>query len=75
MNYKTLLFDILDGIAQITLNRPEIFNAVDLDSALDLMHASIECSENPSVRSILITAKGRMFCPGGNLAFFQKTGR
>jgi enoyl-CoA hydratase/carnithine racemase len=39
MKYTTLLFDIRDHVAHITLNRPEALNAINLEWSRDLMHA------------------------------------
>ncbi|MGA9048412.1 MAG: enoyl-CoA hydratase-related protein [Dehalococcoidia bacterium] len=67
MQFKTLLFDIADSVATITLNRPEANHAIDLQMAKDLCYAAMHCSENSAVRAILITATGPVFCAGGDL--------
>lgn len=72
--YSTLLFAVRDGIARITLNRPEAANSVNLEMARDLMHAALVCDEDPTVRAVVITGAGRVFCGGGDLKAFAAQG-
>jgi enoyl-CoA hydratase/carnithine racemase len=62
-----LLCSIRDRVAVITLNRPEVRNALsdDLTPALRAMIKS--CGENPEVGALLITGAGNAFCAGGNV--------
>ncbi len=70
MSYETLLFEVDDGLATITLNRPDNANAMDIVMSMELMQASIECDENPDIRAVLITGAGKMFSAGGDLKSF-----
>jgi 2-(1,2-epoxy-1,2-dihydrophenyl)acetyl-CoA isomerase len=74
MAYETLLFEKKDGLAHITLNRPEAANALNLQMGRELMQVAIACDEDPSVRAVLMDASGRMFCAGGDLASFADAG-
>src|ERR1700687_3194081 len=62
-----LLCAIRDRIAIITLNRPEVRNALSdrLTPALRTMIKT--CGENPDVGALLITGAGTAFCAGGNV--------
>src|SRR6202021_1727972 len=62
-----LLCVIRDGVAVITLNRPEVRNALSdrLTPALRTMIKS--CGENPQVGALLITGAGTAFCSGGDV--------
>ncbi len=71
MEYKEILFEVKNGVAHITLNRPEASNALNPEMAKELMHAAIRCDEDPSVRAVLITAAGKIFCAGGDLKDFK----
>jgi 2-(1,2-epoxy-1,2-dihydrophenyl)acetyl-CoA isomerase len=71
---KTLLYEVKDHVARITFNRPDAANALDLQMALDLMHASIKVSEDPAVRAVIITGAGKMFSGGGDLKSFAAQG-
>ncbi|MCX8118626.1 MAG: enoyl-CoA hydratase-related protein [Desulfobacterota bacterium] len=70
MTYTTLLFDVKDHVAHITLNRPEALNAINLEWSRDLMHAILRCDEDPEIKAVLISAAGSHFCAGGDLKAF-----
>lgn len=70
MTYSTLLLDVRDGVARITLNRPAAANAINLELATDFMDAALRADEDPRVRAVLITGAGKMFCGGGDLKTF-----
>ena len=74
MEYRTLGFELHDHVARITLNRPELGNALDGEMGRELMHAAIRCSEDRAVRAVLLTGAGRMFCVGGDLKSFAAQG-
>lgn len=74
MAYETLNFDLADGVATITLNRPDAANSMDLQMGKDLMDVSIACGENKDVRAVLLTGEGSMFCAGGDLRSFSQAG-
>jgi 2-(1,2-epoxy-1,2-dihydrophenyl)acetyl-CoA isomerase len=71
---KTLIYEVKEGVARITFNRPDAANALDMQMALDLMHASIQASEDQAVRAVLITGAGKMFSGGGDLKSFAAQG-
>src|SRR5215831_15808049 len=60
MSYSTLLFDMRDGVATVTLNRPEAANSLNIDLARDLMQAMLRCDEDPAIRAVVLTGAGRM---------------
>src|SRR5438445_12271791 len=70
MNYAKILLDIRDGIAIITLNRPEAYNALDMQLATELHDAVVTCSEDAAVRVVVVTGSGRAFCAGGDVKGF-----
>lgn len=70
MTFESILFDVADGVATITFNRPDQGNSMDLPVMRDLMHASIECDEDDAIRAVIITGTGRFFSAGGDLASF-----
>jgi len=74
MQYSTILFEVKDNVARITLNRPEAANALNLDMSKDLMHAALQCSEDPNIHVVIITGAGRMFSGGGDLKSFAAQG-
>jgi len=74
MNFENLLYDVGDGVARITLNRENAANAIDLATARELMQAATAADEDASVRAVVLGARGRMFCAGGDLTAFQGAG-
>ena len=73
-DYTTLSLAVEDGLATITLERPEAANAIDLAMGLDLMHSAILCDEDPVIRAVFITLCGRFFCAGRDLNSFAGVG-
>src|SRR5689334_404188 len=74
MDYATLRFALADGVARITLDRPDAANALNAEMARELAHAAIRCSEDRSVRAVILTGAGRMFSGGGDLKSFAAQG-
>jgi len=74
MELENLTYAVRDGVARITLDRPDAANALDLALSRELMHAAIAADEDPAVRAVLIAANGRMFCAGGDLGSFRHAG-
>jgi len=74
MIYETILFDLKDHGAYITLNRPDAANGVNMALGKDLMHAAIRCDQDPEIRAVLLTGAGKMFSAGGDLKYFIDLG-
>lgn len=73
MNYKMLTFDIRENVAWITLNRPESFNAMNLELMKELLDVANRCGSEPSVRAAVLTGAGnKAFCAGGDVAGFAR---
>lgn len=60
-------FEIVENVARVTLAQPERGNPIDLAFAVELSRIAIECDENPSVRSVMLDAKGKYFSVGADL--------
>jgi len=63
-----------NGIARLTLNRPQVGNAIDTAMAKALMHASIDCDEDDTIRCVVLGSTGRLFCAGGDIGSFAAAG-
>ena len=70
MDLQTLLFNVKGGVAEITINRPDANNSLDLACAKELMDAAILCDTDPEIRAVIITGSKNAFCPGGDLKSF-----
>lgn len=73
-NESPLLVERRGAVAVLTLNRPTVGNAFDVPLARALMEATIACDEDDSVRCVLLTGCGRMFCAGGDVGAMAKAG-
>lgn len=58
---------IKNGIAYITLNRPEVFNSFNREMALRLQQVLDDCESNPDIRTMVLTGNGKAFCAGQDL--------
>ncbi len=74
MSLETLRYNVENGIATITINRPDSANAMSPVMARELSEVTLESDVNPEVRAILITGSGKMFCAGGDLGIFADAG-
>src|SRR5258708_37110714 len=63
-----VIFEIKDGIAFITLNRPARMNALNRELALALQQCLDEAANNKEVKAVYLTGAGRAFCAGQDLA-------
>jgi enoyl-CoA hydratase/carnithine racemase len=73
MAYDTILLDVKDQVATITLNRPQRLNAWTGRMAAELGDAMAACNENDDVRVVVLTGAGRAFCAGADLGGGKKT--
>ena len=64
---RTVLVEVHDRVATVTLSRPEAGNALDLDVGRDLLAAALRCEGDPEVRAVVVTGAGKHFCFGGDL--------
>ena len=67
MTYKCLLYEVKDGIATLTLNRPERLNALGDTLRDDLHHAVLRAAGDEEVRAMVLTGAGKGFCSGGDV--------
>src|SRR6266446_7041665 len=70
MNFESLILDRRDGVATITLNRPDALNALNLALGRELFHAALDVDDDPSVRCVVITGAGKAVCAGGDVKDF-----
>ena len=74
MNLETLIYEKIEGVAKITINRPENYNSLNHTMSRELLQVAIECDEDKEVRAILFTGSGdKSFCAGGDLISFKKS--
>src|SRR6478609_7466805 len=71
--YRKILYELREGVARITLNRPEKRNALDGEIVADLKAAFTASASDDTCRVVLLTGAGADFCSGADLASLEKT--
>ncbi len=72
-SFETLLYSVEDGIATITLNRPDKLNAFNTTMMQELIAAFDETDADDNVKAVIITGAGRAFCAGADLSAGAQT--
>ena len=68
MDYQHVRYEVADGVATVTLHRPEVLNSFTRPMSAELQDALRRAAEDASVRAVLLTGAGRGFCAGQDLA-------
>ena len=71
--YRKILYEMRDGVARITLNRPDKRNALDGEIVAELKAAFSASAADDACRVVLLTGAGTDFCSGADLANLGKT--
>lgn len=64
---ETLIYEVRDHVACITLNRPKALNALNAALKAELADAIARAGSDPAVRAVVLTGAGRGFCAGGDI--------
>ncbi len=65
--YKEIKFELFEGIAKITMNRPRYYNAFTPLTVKEMIDAMFICRDNPDIQCIVFTGQGdKAFCSGGD---------
>ena len=71
--FETLLYAVEDGVALITLNRPDKLNAFNTQMMRDMIAAFDATDADDAVRCVIVTGAGRAFCAGADLSAGAQT--
>ena len=78
MTFETVLYELKDGVATVTMNRPDALNALSMQLTLEL-GAAFRQAVADGARAVILTGTGRAFCSGGDLremqSMWEKEGR
>jgi enoyl-CoA hydratase/carnithine racemase len=66
--FETLLYDVADRVATVTLNRPDRLNAVNTTVIRELVEAFDRADGDDGVRAVIVTGAGRAFCAGADIS-------
>lgn len=72
MPYETMLYEVDQGVARITLNRPEVLNAISSQMIEELQAVLNTVHDDDAVRAVVLTGAGRGFCSGADLKARQR---
>ena len=73
MDYREIRFELADGIAVVTLHRPDRLNAFTGRMGEELTHAYERCDADDEVRVVILTGAGRAFCAGVDMSSGEQT--
>jgi enoyl-CoA hydratase/carnithine racemase len=68
--YETILYEVADEIATVTLNRPTKLNAYTAKMGYEIVDAMRQADDDSGVRVIILTGAGRAFCAGADISGF-----
>lgn len=71
---ETIAFAVLDGVAHVVLDRPDVRNAIDLRLAQDWLQVARAIAGDPGIRAVLIRGNGPALTVGGDLAYMAEHG-
>lgn len=71
--FETLLYAVDDGVATVTLNRPEKLNAFNTQMMRDMIAVFDQTDADDAVRAVIVTGAGRAFCAGADLSAGSST--
>ncbi|MCA9938368.1 MAG: enoyl-CoA hydratase/isomerase family protein, partial [Anaerolineales bacterium] len=74
MSYETILFDVHEGVASITLNRPQSLNAFNDQMIAETTDAFKQAGRRADIRCVVITGSGRGFSAGQDLKDVMQRG-
>lgn len=74
MNLRTLIYEKVDGVAKVTLNRPELLNAINHLMRVELLDVVGDFSSDTDVRVVTITGAGRAFSAGTDVSDLKDSG-
>ncbi len=75
MDFQTIILEKDSGLATLSLNRPDVLNAIDNQMRRELLQAFEDIEGDSSVRAVILTGKGNGFCAGGDVRGMGKAER
>ena len=73
MAYEDIRFDVADGVAVITLHRPDALNAFSGKMGQEWGEAYRRCDADDDIRVVVVTGAGRAFCAGADMSAGEDT--
>ena len=73
MDEQTILTEIRDGAAWITINRPHAMNALSRETVIEIDKAVCDLAQRSDVGALVFKGAGKAFCAGGDLKYFKQS--
>lgn len=73
MIYENIIYKVEDGVATLSLNRPDSYNAVNAAMVYELIDACEEIASDSKVRVVIFKGEGKAFCAGGDVKEMKET--
>ncbi len=67
MSFQFLKFEVAESVATVTLNRPEVYNALNDEITFELQDAFKTAAKDQAIRAVVLTGEGKAFCSGQDL--------
>ncbi len=67
MAYQFLTYHVQEGVATLTLNRPDVYNALNDEITFEMQDALKSAAKDEAVRVVVLTGAGKAFCAGQDL--------
>jgi enoyl-CoA hydratase len=74
MAYETIIYEISEGIATITINRPKVLNALSLEVLAEILDAALMANKDEAVKVLVLTGAGKAFVAGADISQMQNFG-
>lgn len=72
MQFETIVYSVAEGMARITLHRPEVANGFNIPMCEEILQALTEAGQDESVQFVLLQAAGKVFSVGGDLVEMKR---
>jgi enoyl-CoA hydratase len=73
MQFKNIIYEKKDGVAWIIINRPQVMNALDIESRKEILAALQDADSDKDIRVVVLTGSGdKAFCAGADLRIFRE---
>ena len=66
--YENIKYEVNEGLAIVTINRPKAMNALNMDVLSELLDAFTAIEKDDAVKGVLLTGEGRAFVAGADIA-------
>ena len=71
MQLSTMSYRVEQGVAHVTLTRPDVANVINPAFSADLRQVMVAIEFDAAVKAVVVTANGKVFCGGGDLKLFH----